>query len=450
MPEPHILVLGAGFAGFTLARELRRDAAAHRIRLTVVEPEPYLTYKPLLPEVAGGETQARDTAVPLRRPLRNAELVAGAVESVDTAARVAVVRSLDGTQRPIRYDHIVFALGAVTKTLPIPGLEENGIGFSSIEEAAFLRDHVLGRVRVAAATSDAAERRRALTFVFVGGGYTGVEAIAELQRLAASELDRYRELDGERMTWLLVEAADRIAAELPEQLSAWTLRLLRRRGIQVLLRTEMTSCENGDVVLSTGDHHPADTIVWVAGVTPNPVLDRTDVPRGKKGHVQCNARLQAVDDDERPVEGAWALGDDAQVPDLTAEKQPAYFPPNAQNAIRQARVLAGNLRAAIAGREPAEYRHRSLGTLASYGGMRGAAVVRGVPLRGVAAWAVDKLYHAIALPSASRRFRLVLGWVGNGLTPRDTAPVASVRDPRRRFREAAQAQEQEKKGKEST
>ncbi|SEI01634.1 MULTISPECIES: FAD-dependent oxidoreductase [unclassified Leifsonia] len=443
MPEPNILILGAGFSGFTLARALRRDAAAHRLRLTVVEPEPYLTYKPLLPEVAGGETLARDSVVPLRRPLKHAEVVAGSLESVDTAAKVAVVRTLDGTQRPLQFDHVVFALGAVTRTLPIPGLAETAIGFSSVEEASYLRDHVLDRIRFAAATADRAERRRALTFVFVGGGYTGVEAIAELQRTAAAEFERYRELDGERMAWLLVEAAGRIAAELTPELSAWTLRLLRRRGIQVLLHTEMKSCEDGHVVLSTGETYPADTLVWVAGVTPNPVLARADVPLGPKGHVQCNASLQAVRDDGTPLDGVWALGDDAQVPDLTAQKQPAYYPPNAQNAIREGRVLAGNLRRALDGSPPAEYRHKTLGTLASYGGMRGAAVVRGIPLRGLAAWTVDKLYHAIALPSTARRFRLVLGWIGNGLTAPDTAPVGTVLDPRGRFREAAEAQSRE-------
>ncbi|MGH1550616.1 NAD(P)/FAD-dependent oxidoreductase [Leifsonia poae] len=445
MSTPHILILGAGFSGFTLARSLRRDAAAGRIRLTVVDPAPYLTYKPLLPEVAGGETQARDTVVPLRRPLRRAEVVSGSLESLDSGARLAVVRALDGTQRALHYDHVVLAVGAVTKTLPIPGLAENAIGFSSVEEAAYLRDHILGRIRFAAATADRAERRRALTFVFVGGGYTGVEAIAELQRLAAAELDRYLELDGERMEWLLVEAAGRIAAELTEALSAWTLRLLRRRGIRVLLHTEMTSCENGEVALNNGETHPADTIVWVAGVTPNPVLDRTDLPRGPKGHVQCDACLRVVRDDGTPVGGAWGLGDDAQVPDLTASKQPAYYPPNAQNAIRQARVLATNLRLALDDRPPTEYRHRSLGTLASYGGMRGAAVLRGVPLRGVPAWAVDKVYHALALPNPGRRLRLVLGWIGNGLTRRDAAPVGVFEDPREPFRRVAQEQAAEKK-----
>jgi NADH dehydrogenase len=442
MTVQHVLILGAGFAGFTLARSLRSDVNAGRLRLTVVEPEPYLTYKPLLPEVAGGETQPRAVAVPLRRPLRHAELIAGSVESVNTSAKLAVVRSLDGTERPLHYDHVVFALGAVSKTLPLPGLAENAIGFSSLEEAAYLHDHVLGRIRFAAAASDEEERSRALTFVFVGGGYTGVEAIAELQRRAADEFQRQPELEGAQMHWLLVEAAGAIATELPGQLSAWTLRLLRQRGIRVLLNTELKSCENGEAVLSNGETHATDTIVWAAGVTPNPVLDRTDVPRDDKGHVQCNASLQAVGDGGRPLEGVWALGDDAHVPDLTQRAQPAYCPPTAQNAVRQARVLAANLRRAAAGEAPGVYRHTTLGTLASYGGHRGAGVVRGVPLHGLPAWMVDKVYHALALPSAARRVRLVLGWIGNALTVRESAPTAAVvGDPRSRFRSAAAAQE---------
>jgi NADH dehydrogenase len=440
MPEPNVVILGAGFAGFTLARKLRRDAAAKRLRLTVVEPEQYFTYKPLLPEVAGGETAPRDALIALRRPLRHTDIVSGSVESVDVGARVAVVRTLGGAERRIAFDHLVFALGAVSKTLPIPGLAENAIGFSSVEEAVYLRDHVLDRVRFAAATSDPAERKRALTFVFIGGGYTGVEAIAELQTLATIEFKRYPELDGERMSWLLVEAVGRIAAELTPKLSQWTLELLRTRGITVLLNTQVTSCTDGIVQLSNGDSRPSDTVVWVAGVTPNPVLAKVDLPLGKKGHLQCNARLQVVRDDGTAIDGVWAIGDDAQVPDLNAPKQPAYYTPNAQNAIREAATLANSIRRTIAGEEPLEYRHRNLGTLASYGGHQGAAVLRGLPLHGIPAWAVDKLYHAIALPSVAQRFRLALGWVGNTLTPRDATSTSAVRDPRRRFEEAAAEQ----------
>lgn len=440
MAPTHVLILGAGMAGFSLARALRKDVARGKVTLTVVEPQPYLTYKPLLPEVAGGETQPRDTAVTLERPLRHCTLVAGLVQSVDIEHRTAVLCGIDGSQQPMRFDHVVFALGAVSKVMPIPGLAETAIGFSSLEEALFLRDHVLERIRFAATTIDPAERQRALTFVFIGGGYTGVEAIAELELLAEAEFKRFPQLADERMKWMLVEVAGRIAAELPQPLSEWTLELLRERGIEVLLHTELKSCENGLVELSDGASHPSDTVVWVAGVTPNPVLQRADVPRGAKGHVQCNPRLQAIRADGTPVAGTWAIGDNAQVPDLTASSQPADYPPNAQNAIRQARTLAENLRRVIDGRPPVEYRHRSLGTVASYGGGRGAAVVRGVRLRGAPAWMVDKLYHAIALPSPARRLRLALGWVANTFTPRDTAPTDAVRHPRRRFQQAAAAQ----------
>ncbi|NUU07272.1 FAD-dependent oxidoreductase [Leifsonia sp. C5G2] len=440
MAQTHVLILGAGMAGFSLARNLRKDVAAHRMRVTVVDPQPYLTYKPLLPEVAGGETQPRDTAVTLERPLRHCTLLAGVLESVDVENRTAVVRGIDGTQQPVEFDHVVFALGAVSKVMPIPGLAETAIGFSSLEEALFLHDHVLERIRFAATTTDPAERQRALTFVFVGGGYTGVEAIAELQLLARAEFGRFPQLAGESMRWMLVEVAGRIAAELPQPLSEWTSDLLRTRGIDVLLHTEMKSCENGVVELSDGGSYPSDTVVWVAGVTPNPVLHRAGVPLGAKGHVQCDACLQVITADSTPVQGAWGLGDNAQVPDLTAPSQPAYYPPNAQNAVRQATTLGENLQRAIDGRPPVEYRHRSLGMLASYGGGRGAAVVRGIRLRGIPAWMVDKLYHAVALPSLARRVRLALGWIANTLTPRDSASTDAVRHPRRRFQQAAAAQ----------
>ncbi|WP_158867017.1 NAD(P)/FAD-dependent oxidoreductase [Leifsonia sp. AG29] len=435
-----VLILGAGFSGFTLARRLRKDAAAGRIELTVVEPEPYLTYKPLLPEVAGGETAPEAVLVPLRGMLKHARIVAGSVETVDAEAKVAVVRSLDGTQRPLSFDHVVFALGSVSKTLPIPGLAENAVGFSTVEEAVFLRDQVLDRVRFAAETQVEAERRRALTFVVVGGGYTGVEALAELQQLSARAIARYPELAGQHAEWVLVEAAGRIAAELPDELSDWTLTLMRRRGVTVRLHTELSSCEQGLARLSDGTQLPTVTIVWAAGVTPNPVVARAGVPRGEKGHIRCDERLRVVDASGAPLDGVWALGDDAEVPKPGSHQKPAFYPPTAQNAVRQAKVLADGLRAAIEGTEPPPYRHRSLGMMASYGGHAGAADLRGLKLRGAPAWAVDKLYHAAVLPGVRKRVRLVLGWVANGLAGRETVSTAAVRHPRRPFAEAAAQQ----------
>ena len=433
---PHILILGGGYAGFHVAKGLRRDVREGRMRVTVVEPAPYLTYKPLLPEVAGGETAPRDATVALRSALHHVALVAGEALSVDCDARTAVVRSEDGVERAVSYDQVVFAMGSETKALPIPGLEDNAVGFNTLEEAVYLRDHVLDRIRFAATVADSAERERALTFVFVGGGYTGVEAIAELQELAKRQHSTFPSLRGQPMTWLLVEAADRIAAELSKGLSQWTLDTLRKRGITVLLKTEMKTCEGGVVELSNGQKHPADTIVWSAGVAPAPVLQRMNVPTGAKGHAQADGCLRLVRDDGSIISGAWALGDDAQVPKPSSGSKPSYYPPNAQNALRQARQLADNIRRDLQGQPPVEYQHESLGTLASYGGHEGAAVVKGVQLHGTPAWLVDKAYHALAMPSMSRRIRLVLGWIANALARRDLTSTSAVRHPMRPFQKA--------------
>ncbi|MGA0566352.1 NAD(P)/FAD-dependent oxidoreductase [Rathayibacter sp. KR2-224] len=437
--QEHILILGGGYAGFNLARGLRGGVKAGRVRVTLVEPLPYLTYKPLLPEVAGGETQPRDATVTLQDSLKHVRIIPGDALAVDLDAHTAVVRAEDGVERPLSYDHVVFALGSITKALPIPGLEDNAVGFGTLEEAVFLRNHVLDRIRYAAATRDAAERERALTFVFIGGGYTGVEAIAELYELARHEFAAFPSLRGRHMTWLLVEVADRIAVEVGPELSQWTLKTLRQRGIRVLLKTELQSCEDGIVQLSDGSRHPADTIVWSAGVTPNPLLGRLGVPTGPKGHVLANECLQVTRDDGTVVKGAWALGDNAQVPQPNSGSKPSYYPPNAQNALRQAKLLAQNLLGAQLNEPALPYRHQSLGTLASYGRHQGAAVIKGIKLRGWPAWVVDKAYHAMAIPSMSRRIRLATGWLANALARRDLTSTSAAMSPRRPFHEAIAA-----------
>lgn len=438
--SPHILILGGGYAGYHVARRLRRAARAGRIRVTVVEPRPYLTYKPLLPEVAGGHTNPRDVTVSLARRLTDVTLIGGAVESVSCSAKTAVVRSSDGIERALFYDHIVFAVGAVTKTMPIPGLAEHAVGCETVEEAVFLRNQVLDRIQFAASTTDEVARDHALRFTFVGGGYTGVETICELQQLATHAHRLHPSLSGARQEWTLIEAGGRVAAELPPSLSAWTLDLLRQRGITVKLNTEMRSCENGVVETSDGESAVSDTIVWTAGVTPNPVLDASDAPRGSTGHVQANARLQVVDNDGLPLPGIWAVGDNAEIPDLTAPQQPAFCPPTAQHALRQARQLADNLQRAVDGEDPAEYRHRSLGTMASYGAQSGAADVKRLPLHGFPAWALDKVYHGLATPDPSRRVRIVANWVANVAAARDLTSTSAARHPRTPFTRAFAAQ----------
>ena len=435
MQSPHILILGGGYVGLYTAWGLRRALPPGRARVTVVEPNPYMTYQPLLPEVAGGELDARSVAVDLTRALKGMDLFRGKLISLDTAGHTARLESLTGTTSTMAFDHVVLAMGAVTRTFPTPGLADHGIGFKTLAEAVHVRNQVLGNIAIAAAATDPEIRAKALTFVFVGGGYTGVEALCELSDLAKLAVDDTPSLNRSELRWVLVEALDRVAPEVGPTLSKFTLAQLRERGIDVRLETTMKSCVDSQVVLSDGGTFAANTIVWTAGVKPNPVLDGTDVPRGPKGHVSANAKLQVINDDGVPVPGVWAAGDNAQVPDLNAEKQPAYYAPNAQNAMRQAKVLARNIAADLDGLPPAEFRHKSLGTLASYGVGRGAAVVFGLELKNRPAWFADRLYHGMAVPTFNRKWHVFAAWFAGALAKRDLSALPGIEHPRRAFLE---------------
>jgi NADH dehydrogenase len=442
--RPRILILGGGYVGLYTAWGLERHSG---IDVTVVEPNSYMTYYPLLPEVAGGHIDPRAVTVPLVQALRRTEVVRGSVVGVNSVDRQARIRHIDGTERTIVFDHIVYALGAITRAFPTPGLADNAVGFKSVEEALYLRNRVIDSVAQAADAGLADDRQKYLTFVVIGGGYTGVEAMTELMDLSRSAVAAHPKLAGHEPRWHLVEALDRVAPEVGPQLSAWTLDKLRERGVTVHLKTNVTSCENHLVVLKSGERIPANTILWTAGVTPNPALDATDAPRGPKGHVTANASLQVVRDDGSVVHGAWAAGDNAQVPDLEAragqdaDAAPAYCSPNAQNAVRQAKLLAENIIADLQERPVAEYRHTSLGTVAEYGLGRGAANIRGVQLKGLPAWLSHRLYHAAAVPTLLRKWYVVSDWVVGGFAPRDLSSLTATAHPTRNFEKAVGAAE---------
>ncbi|GAA4683653.1 NAD(P)/FAD-dependent oxidoreductase [Frondihabitans cladoniiphilus] len=428
-----IVILGGGSAGLHTALALQKKRPPQSASITVIDPSPYMTYQPFLPEVVGGHIDPKDVTVPLRKTLRRSKFIQGAFTGVDTEAKKVTVDLVDGKTTEVAYDHLVVALGAVTRTFPTPGLAENAVGFKSVEEASYVRQRVLSNIEKAAATTDPAERAKLLTILFVGGGYTGVEALGELNDAANAAVDQYPVLSRHELRFVLVEALDRVAPEVGPELSKWTLGALRARGIDIRLKTTMPSCENSDAVLSDGETIPAGIIVWTAGVKPNPVLDKTDLPRGPKGHVNANAKLEVVTEDGKRVDGVWALGDNAQVPDLTAAKQPAYYPPNAQNAVRQAVTLADNILASMAGEPLQEYRHESVGTVASYGIGKGAALIKGIHLKNLFAWLAHRGYHLLAMPTYTRKWRILTGWITNFVGGRDETVIENATDPRAGF-----------------
>ena len=429
-----ILVVGAGHVGLYVALRLARRLRRGEAEVIIVDPQPHMTYQPFLPEAAAGSISPRHTVVPLRRELRrHATVLIGEVTRIEHARKVATVQPIVGPAREVGYDHIVVAPGSVSRTLPIPGLREQAVGFKTIGEAIYLRNHVLERLDVAATTSDPATRARALTFVFVGGGYAGIEALAEMEDMARAALRYYPELRQEQMRWVLVEATARILPEVGQQMGEYTVRELAGRGMDLRLETRLDSCVDGLVRLSDGDSFVADTIVWTAGVKPHPMLADTDLPRTPRGAVTCEPTLRVVDAAGAVVEGAWSAGDCAAVEDLTSDQPGTLCSPSAQHAVRQARQLADNLVAVLRGRPPAQYRHKYAGSVAGLGLYKGVAQVYGIKLKGLPAWFMHRTYHMSRIPTMNRKIRVVADWTLALFLRREVVPLGGLHQPREAF-----------------
>jgi len=436
-----ILVVGGGYVGMytalRLQKKLKREIKRGQVEITVVSPDPYMTYQPFLPEAAAGSISPRHVVVPLRRVLDQCRVVIGEATAIDHGKRTATLSTLateeEGTgTEELAYDELVLAPGSVSRTLPIPGLADHGVGFKTVEEAIGLRNHVIEQMDIASSTRDPAIRDAALTFVFVGGGYAGVEALAELEDMARYAVRYYHNVDADDLKWILVEASNRILPEVGEEMGTYTVTQLRRRNIQVLLETRLESCVDRVAVLSDGQRFPTRTLVWTAGVKPHPVLAATDLPLTGRGRLKCTAELA--------IEGAthaWAAGDAAAVPDVTASEPGTETAPNAQHAVRQAKTLGDNIAHSLRGEPLQTYAHKYVGSVASLGLHKGVAQVYGRKLKGYPAWFMHRVYHLSRVPTFNRKARVLAEWTLAGLFKREIVSLGSLEHPRAEFELAA-------------
>jgi len=404
------LILGGGFAGAYVARYLGRRGA------TIVSPDNFMLFTPMLPEAASGMLEPRHCVVPLRMMCPHAELLLGRAVGLDEEARTVEVETESG-MAIAEYENLVVALGSIARTLPIPGLAEHGLGFRDLADAIQLRNHVLRRLEAAAAAPERAERE--LTFVFVGAGYAGVEALAEMADLVRDALRYYPALQGAAQHWVLVDAAPKILPEIPTHLGEYAARLLAGRGVDIRVSTTLNSADPGAVTLSDGARIETNTLVWTAGVRADPSLERLGLPLDDRSRVRVDPLLR--------VEGrsnVWALGDAAAVPNEATPGQ--LDPPTSQHALRQARRLAKNL-----GGPPSPYRYRMLGQVATLGRYKGIADLLGLRLRGFPAWWVTRSYHLYQLPLLSRKLRVVADWTVSLLFRRDIAELSMLAHPHR-------------------
>jgi NADH dehydrogenase len=404
--------VGGGFAGSYVARLLGKRGA------TTVSPENSMLFTPLLPEAASGTLEPRHVVVPLRVMCPHAELILGRATAIDLRRRLVQVEALEGLV-DVEYRNLVIALGSISRALPVPGLADHAMGFKDLADAIQLRNHVLRRLEAADAAPNEIHRLRELTFVFVGAGYAGVEALAELSDLVRDALRYYPGLRGKPQRWLLVDAAPTILPEIPRRLGEYAAQQLTERGIEIRVGTTLESVDADAAQLSNGERILTHTVVWTAGVKANPMLARFGLPLDERGRVKVDEALRV-----EGLDHVWALGDAARVPN---EATPGAFdPPTSQHALRQARRLAKN----IAG-EPRPYRYRMLGQVATLGRYKGIADVVGLRFTGFLGWFITRTYHLYQLPLISRKLRVVTDWTVSLLFRRDIAELGMLGHPRR-------------------
>jgi NADH dehydrogenase len=403
------LILGGGFAGGYVARLLKRRGA------TIVSLENFMLYTPLLPEAASGTLEPRHVVVPLREMCPHAELVLGNIVEHERERRAVVVESLAGPLE-IGYERLVVAVGATTRALPVPGLAEHGVGFKDLADAIALRNRVLLQLERASIHPDEPAE---LGFVFVGAGYAGVEALAELNDMARAALRSYPELRERPQRWVLVDAAPKILPEIPRGLGKYAARRLAGRGIEIHVGTTLESYDGSEAVLADGTRVPARTLVWTAGVRASPLLRELGLPLDERGRVLVDEtlRVEGLDD-------VWALGDCAAVRNT---KTPGVVdPPTCQHALRQARRLAKNLVG-----PPQPYGYRMLGQVATLGRFKGIAEIPGLHLWGFPGWFVARTYHLYQLPLLSRKLRVVVDWTVALFFRRDVVELSMLGHPHR-------------------
>ncbi|MFI0351501.1 NAD(P)/FAD-dependent oxidoreductase [Actinomadura sp. 9N407] len=434
------------YTALRLQKRLRSELRRGEVVVTVIEPQSYMTYQPFLPEAAAGNLEPRHVVAPLRRVLRRCQVLNGHVTRIETERNriqfcPAGAEGAGGVQE-VGYDHLVVAAGSISRTLPIPGLAECGIGFKTVEEAIFLRNHVIRQLDIAAsltavgsgpsadAAADARARRKALTFVFVGAGFAGVEALAELEDMAQDAVKWYPNIDGTDMRWVMVEGTDRILPEVGPEMGRWTAEALRRRGIDLKLNTLLKSAEHGRIVLSDGEEFDAATLVWTAGVKAHPMVGEGDLPLTDKGQVKATAELTV-----EGLDRVYAAGDNAAVPDLTSEGD--YCAPNAQHAVRQAKRLADNIVADHRGKARKPYVHKYVGSVAGLGLHKGVANVYGIKLRGILAWLMHRTYHLSRMPTVNRKMRITADWTLALFFRREIVSLGEMESPHQEFELAA-------------
>jgi len=400
--KPHLVILGGGFGGAYCAQGLERAVRRGEVDVTVIDRHNYFIFHPLLVEAGTGSLHPRHAVVSIREFTGNCTFRMAEVEGVDTAAQTVTYR-MAGTDVPeqLSYDHLVIALGSVTRIPPIPGLAEHSYELKNVGEAVALRDHAIQLLERADAAGTEAMQRRLLHFVVVGGSFTGVEVAGEFDEFLHDAARHYPGIDRSLIRVTLVEISDRILPALDEGLSAYAARKLVARGVDIRLGSSVASVAADHVRLDSGQRLETETVIWCAGIAPCPVVAGLSVPVDDLGYILCDPGLRV-----RGFDNVWAIGDGAVNPDPRGRA----YAPTAQNAVRQGAHLARTLLRLASGVAPRPFVHEAIGTLAALGCRTGVAKILGIKVSGFAAWFLWRSVYLAKMPGMARKVRVAIDW----------------------------------------
>jgi NADH dehydrogenase len=419
--KKRIVILGGGFAGVEAARYLDRTAAKRQdIEVTLVSRENFTVFTPMLHEVAAGDLEPTHICNPLRKLLRRVVVLTGNVESIDLSQRrVTISYTTSPIRRDLPFDYLVLSLGSDTNYAGVPGVAEHAFGIKTLGDAIMLRAAVISLLEAASIEPDPEQRKKMLTFVVAGGGFAGVETIGAINDLARESLPHYGRIDPGEVRVVLIHGGAFILPELGEKLGRYAQKKLGERRVEIKLNSKVTAYENRAIECNDGERIPADTLVWAAGVSPSPILKTTSFEL-QKGRVVVDPTMEVL---AHP--GIWAAGDCAAIMDPIT-KLP--YPPTAQHALREGRLIGKNIWSRLQGRETKAFVYKAPGQLAAIGRRTGVAHLFGFNVSGLVGWALWRSIYLMKLPRLEKRLRVGIEWLLNVVFERDLGQYVTLRD----------------------
>jgi NADH:ubiquinone reductase (H+-translocating) len=421
MKRTKVVIAGAGFAGLSAAMYLDKTLARRTdVEVTMISRENFILFTPMLHEVVGGDLYPGDIVNPLRRILRRVRFVQAEVQRIDLNTRqVLCTAGIAKTELNFEFDHVLLALGSETNFFDLPGVADWAVTLKTLGDTVLLRNRLVALLEEAILQEDETDRRRLLTYVTAGGGFSGVEITGAVNDFVRDALRHYPDLREDLVRVVVVHPGAFLLPELGVELGNYAERKLRERKVEVVKGVRVASYDGSLVVLSDGSSIAAETLIWTAGVKPSPVIELLPFKK-ERGRLLVDEFLRVPG-----VPGVWAAGDSAAVPDVQAG---AFHPPTAQHGLREGRVAARNIEAAILGRPPAPFVYSTQGQLATIGRRTGVAKVFGLRFSGFFAWWLWRTVYLLKLPRLAKKLRVMFGWTLDLFFGREVEQMITVRD----------------------